>query len=287
MMASPEIQRIRLRDEVSLRVVVVGAGPPVLLLHGFMGSADTWGDRILSTLARSHRVLAVDLHGHGRSDAPVDPGRYAMKTVVADLDHLLGQLAVPRADWVGYSMGGRIALAAAVLIPERVSRLVLEGATAGLEVEAERRERRESDELLAQRLEREGLEAFLDAWAAQPLLATQRRLPQAVRTAERERRLRNRPEALAACLRGLGAGTQPSFWDQLGEVQSPVLLVTGEEDRKFTALAERMATVLPSAQHVVVHSAGHAVHLEAPQAWLEAVTPGLSGSTRRESEVAG
>jgi 2-succinyl-6-hydroxy-2,4-cyclohexadiene-1-carboxylate synthase len=287
MMTSAAIEHIRVRDQVTLRVVVVGVGPPVLLLHGFMGSADTWGERILATLARTHRVLAVDLPGHGGSDAPADPGRYALEVVIRDLAHLLSELGAPRADWVGYSMGGRIALGAAVLAPERVSRLVLEGATAGLESDAERRERRESDEVLARRLEHEGLEAFLDDWAAQPLMATQRRLPQTVRAAERERRLRNRPEALAACLRGLGTGTQPPLWHRLGEVRGSVLLVTGEEDQKFTALARRMTTLLPRAQHVLVPSVGHAVHLEAPEAWLEAVTPGLSASTQPQSEASG
>jgi 2-succinyl-6-hydroxy-2,4-cyclohexadiene-1-carboxylate synthase len=285
-MSTAEVEHIRLRDRLTLRVVVRGAGPPVLLLHGFMGSADSWGDRILSGLARSHRVMAVDLPGHGGSDAPAEPARYALPAVVEDLADLLGELGAPHADWVGYSMGGRVALGAALLAPERVTRLVLEGASAGLESDADRRERRASDEALAARLESEGMEAFLDVWSAQPLLASQRRLPQAVRDAERRRRLQNRPEALAACLRGLGTGVQPSLWNRLTEVRCPVLLVTGEEDEKFTALAQRMAAQLPRSDHVVVPSAGHAVHLEAPETWLEAVTPGLSGSTRSGSEAA-
>jgi 2-succinyl-6-hydroxy-2,4-cyclohexadiene-1-carboxylate synthase len=270
-----------------LRVVVRGVGPPVLLLHGFMGSADSWGERILSGLARSHRVLAVDLPGHGWSDAPTDPAKYALHAVVEDIASLMGEMGMPRADWIGYSMGGRVALGAAVLAPERVGRLVLEGASPGIELESERKERRESDELLARSLEIEGMRPFLDAWSELPLFASQRRLPQVVRDLERKRRLQNRPDSLAACLRGLGTGAQPSLWDRLPELKSPVLLLTGAEDEKFGRIAERMVERLPTtSQHIVVPSAGHAVYLEAPEAWLEAVTPWLSGGTVRAAETA-
>lgn len=274
----------RLGDDVMLRVIVRGVGPAVLLLHGFMGSADTWGERIISRLSQSHRVLAVDLPGHGWSDAPEEPARYALHAIVEDLTRLLGELGAPRADWIGYSMGGRIALGAAVLAPERVGRLVLEGASPGLESESERKERRESDETFARILETEGMRAFLDLWAAQPLLASQRRLPQTVRDAQRKQRLQNRPEALAACLRGLGTGAQPSLWERLGEVKCPVLMVTGEEDQKFGDIAARMTATLPDSRHVIVPTAGHAVHLETPEAWLEAVSPWLSGSSGLETE---
>jgi 2-succinyl-6-hydroxy-2,4-cyclohexadiene-1-carboxylate synthase len=97
-----------------------------------------------------------------------------------------------------------------------------------------------------------------------------------VRAAERARRLRNDPRALAACLRGLGTGAQPSFWDRLTEVRAPALLLTGEEDAKFTDIARGMAAALPECLHVGVPSAGHAVHLEAPDAWLEAVNAWLT-----------
>lgn len=263
---------------LGLHVEERGEGPPLLLLHGFSGSVEAWGERILSGLAGDHRVLAVDLHGHGRSDAPGDPARYALESVVEDLAWVLAASGASRAHWVGYSMGGRVALGAAVLAPERVDRLVLEGASPGLAGGADRRARRESDEELAQRLEAEGIDAFVEAWTALPLFASQRRLPEAVRATERERRGRNRPEALAACLRGLGTGSQPSLWTRLADVTSPVLLLTGEDDARFAELAGRMAAALPHATRVAVPGAGHAVHLEAPGAWLGAVGSFLAGA---------
>ncbi|HEX9710415.1 MAG TPA: 2-succinyl-6-hydroxy-2,4-cyclohexadiene-1-carboxylate synthase [Candidatus Thermoplasmatota archaeon] len=270
--------RVRVRDGLTLRVHERGAGPPVLLLHGFTGSVEAWGKRVLDGLAGTWRVLAVDLPGHGLSDAPRTPERCRLEEVVEDLCHVLGELGAPRARWIGYSMGGRVALGAAVLRPERVERLVLEGASPGLADEAERRERRGADEALARRLESDGIGAFVDHWASLPLFATRSRLPPSVRAAERERRLLNRPEALAACLRGLGTGVQPSLWERLPEVAAPTLLLTGDDDDKFTRLAERMAAGLPEAVHVGVPGAGHTVHLEAPEAWLEAVTGFLGGA---------
>ncbi|MGH7541218.1 MAG: 2-succinyl-6-hydroxy-2,4-cyclohexadiene-1-carboxylate synthase [Gemmatimonadota bacterium] len=256
------------RLHVSLR----GAGEPLLLLHGFTGSGAAWGERTLRGLAATHRVLAVDLPGHGRSDDCADPRRYAMEEVLADLERVLDAEGIDRAAWVGYSMGGRIALAAAVRRPERVGRLVLESASPGLETEEERAARRRSDAAVAARIEREGIEAFVDYWTDRPLFATQRRLPHDVRAAVRRGRLANRPDALAACLRGLGAGSQPSFWPALPGVRAPTLLLVGSDDAKFREIGERMRDALPETRLTLVPRAGHAIHLEKPTAWLEAVT---------------
>ena len=274
-MSLPGTHRIPVRGGLVLRAEVLGEGAPVLLLHGFSGSVEAWGDRILRGLADTHRVIAVDLPGHGASDAPADPARYALESVVEDLAYVLGELGAPRAHWIGYSMGGRVALGAAILAPERLNRLVLEGASPGLASEEERSARRSQDEELAQRLEGEGIESFVDAWAALPIFASQRRLPQLLRDAERRRRLGNDARALAACLRGLGTGAQPSFWDRLGEVRAPVLLLTGGQDLKFSAIASAMSASLRESQALTVPSAGHAVHLESPEPWLEAVTAWL------------
>ena len=269
---------IAVREGLRLHVEERGQGAPLVLLHGFTGCGAAWGDPLLDALAERRRVLAVDLHGHGASDAPVLDESWRMGCVVADLARLLDRLGVERADWIGYSMGGRIALALAVLRPGRVERLVLESASPGLEEASAREERRRSDEALAARIESLGLEAFVEEWPLQPLFATQARLPGELRARERARRLVNRPEALAACLRGLGPGSQPSFWERLAEVRSPALLLTGGLDLKFTGIAETMAGSLPDARRVVVPGAGHAVHLEDPAGWLEAVTSFLEPS---------
>jgi 2-succinyl-6-hydroxy-2,4-cyclohexadiene-1-carboxylate synthase len=261
----------------SLRVMERGRPdlPPALLLHGFTGSAEAWGEAILGGLDPHARLLAVDLPGHGESPAPPGSGGWGMEEVLTALLETLDRAGVAQADWIGYSMGGRIALGAAVLHPERVRRLILESARPGLSTDEERDRRRRQDEALARRLETGGIEAFVDFWLAQPLFATQRRLPPRVRDGERARRLRQDPRALAAALRGMGTGSQPSFFERLPEVRIPTLLVTGSEDQKFEAVSREMEELLPRAVHRSVPGAGHAVHLEAPKRWLEAVIPFL------------
>lgn len=249
---------------------VAGNGPPVVLLHGFTGSAAAWGEAIPGGLARP--VLLVDLPGHGPG---ARPDHLAGLGFLAALDLLLESVAPHLdggpADWVGYSMGGRIALALALRHPGRVRRLVLESASPGLATARERAARKRRDEALARRIESGGLAAFVDEWMAQPLFRSQAALPAEVRDEARRIRLGHDPEALAEALRVLGTGVQPSFWDELGRLAVPTLLLTGSGDPKFRALARQMHEALPRAEHEEVAGAGHAVHLEAPGAWLRVV----------------
>lgn len=266
-----------LRDGLRLRVREAGDGDPILLLHGFTGSSESWGEPLLATLAERSRVLAIDLPGHGDSDGPREPGRYAIEAVVADLCDVLEMRGITAAAWIGYSMGGRVALGAAVLAPRRVSRLVLESASPGLAADEERSERRIADASLARRIRSEGIARFVEQWEMLPLFASQARLPSGLLAAQRERRLANDPAALAACLGGLGTGSQPSFWEDLPAVRAPALVLAGGEDLRFREIGRQMADRLPQARLEVVRGAGHAVHLEAPDAWLAAVRDFLHG----------
>lgn len=274
--------RIVLPDGVGLRVVTEGRGekPPVLLVHGFTGSVKAWGEDLIGALAGSgRRVVAVDLPGHGGSDVPAEPERYAMERVVKDLCRVLDDLEIRRTDWIGYSLGGRVALGAAVLRPERTRRLVLEGASPGIADPEEASARRRADEALAEAILSEGMEPFVDAWMDKPLFRTQRRLPEERLARERRRRLSCDPEGLANTLRGLGTGRQPSFWDALPEIRVPTLLLAGAEDEKYTRIAREMGARIPDAAHVSIPEAGHTVHLERPGAWLREVVAFLDGGT--------
>ncbi len=243
-----------------------GDGAPVVLAHGFTQTSESWPS-IADELARDHRVVAVDLPGHGRS-----------ADVRADLwegGHLLG-LAGGRACYLGYSMGGRFCLHLALREPRVVRALVLVGATAGLDAPADRRARREADEALALGLEANGVEHFLTRWVAQPLFAG---LSPAA--AGLEARRANTVAGLASSLRLAGTGTQdPPLWDRLAELAMPVLVVAGERDAKFRTLGERMTGGIGSnARMVVVPGAGHAAHLEAPSRFLDLVRPFLAAHT--------
>ena len=147
-----------------------------------------------------------------------------------------------------------------------VERLVLVGASPGLATAAERAARAADDAALADRIEAIGLEAFVREWAAQPLFAG---MPRGIAELVEADRLRNTASGLAAALRGLGTGVMPSLWRRLGELAMPVELVVGERDVKYRAIAERMQEELPDVRLRVVPGAGHAVHLEAPEAVAE------------------
>ncbi|ACZ40425.1 2-succinyl-6-hydroxy-2,4-cyclohexadiene-1-carboxylate synthase [Sphaerobacter thermophilus] len=255
---------------VRLHVERGGDGPPLLLLHGFTGSAATW-EPLLPALQAHFHTVAPDLIGHGRSDVPADPARYAMDRCVADLVALLDALDIDRAAVLGYSMGGRTALHLALAAPERVSALVLEGASPGIADPDERAARVASDAALADRIEREGLQAFVDAWERLPLFASQQRLPEATRARLRAQRLSHTPRGLANSLRGMGAGAMAPVHDRLGEIAVPVLLIAGELDGKYVEISRAMAGAMPQATVRIIPDAGHAPHLEQPEAFVEAV----------------
>ena len=176
-------------------------------------------------------------------------------------DFLELERRLQRTDYVGYSQGGRLCLQLALDRPEVVHRLVLVSASPGIADDDERATRRAADERLAQEIEREGVDAFLERWLAQPLFAT---LPRE-RSGIDERRARNTVERLTYQLRMLGQGVQPSNWDRLGELQMPVLLIAGELDTKYVDIAQRMAEHVADARVEVIPGAGHACHLEQPE----------------------
>lgn len=249
---------------LSYHVETAGEGAPLLLLHGFTGSAAAWHP-FLPDWSRRFRTVAVDLPGHGRTGAPRDSARYRTEAAVDDLCRLMDRLSIGRAAVLGYSMGGRLALSLAMLRPERVAALILESSSPGLASAEERVARVKQDEALADRIEREGIERFVDYWENLPLFASVKRLPDDVRERLRRGRLANRTHGLAGSLRGMGTGVQPSWWHRLPELNVPVQLITGERDAKFRGIAERMQRALPDCRLAVVPDAGHLVHVEKPE----------------------
>jgi 2-succinyl-6-hydroxy-2,4-cyclohexadiene-1-carboxylate synthase len=245
------------------------AGADLVLLHGFMGSSASWSDAVVDGLASTGRSpVLVDLPGHGRHAGVVAPWRFTVEAVAADILRYADHGPV---DLIGYSMGGRLALDFALTYPDRVRRLVLESASPGLETDEERARRRADDEELAKRLEDEGIESFVDHWEDLPLFESQKALPPEVRAGHRAGRLRNHPLSLAAALRGLGTGSLSSHWGALSRCKSPTLLLAGALDKRYVGIGERMRARMPDAHLVVVPGVGHAVHLENPAAWVEAV----------------
>jgi 2-succinyl-6-hydroxy-2,4-cyclohexadiene-1-carboxylate synthase len=167
----------------------------------------------------------------------------------------------------GYSLGGRVALQLALTAPERVSRLVLVSTSAGIEDPAERAQRRLADNRLAEELESIPFEDFIERWRTQPLFADE---PREVGVLAREDQRRNRPEALAAVLRGIGTGEMDPLWGRLPELRMPVTVLVGDRDAKYLALGERMVELLPEAG-LLLAPGGHGLPLENPEAVARAI----------------
>lgn len=257
-----------------------GRGPALMMLHGYAGSARSM-TTVARALERDYDIIAPDLPGHGRSAMPARAG-YGFDDCIDDLVATLVASGHERAVWIGYSMGARLALGCAVRHPGRVAALVLVAARGGIADAAEREARRVADEALARRIETIGIEAFVDEWMAQPLFATQRSLGALALAEARRERLGNSARGLAASLRALGPGAQPAYFDQLAQVEAPVLLVAGALDPVFVEAARGLAGFLPHAEFREIADAGHAVHLEQPDAFMRAVQDFLRRAPARD-----
>jgi len=239
----------------------IGTGTPLILLHGFTGDTTTMMPLGLG-LNEDRTIYLIDLPGHGETGLLDDVSLYGFEETIDLLRNFLIHSNLDQVDLLGYSMGGRIALGFAIRYPELVKKLVLISSSAGLTTTSEQQMRQRTDNALANQILEEGIEVFVDDWMQQPLFASQLRLDPTIIEKQRQQRLRNSPEGLAASLRGVGTGSQPSLWDQLELVTAETLLVVGEDDSKFRRLAMKMAAGIPKSAISVIDEAGHATHLE-------------------------
>lgn len=238
------------------------ASPPrLVLLHGFTQTGVSWRP-VAERLPAAWDVQRPDLPGHGTADA-------LRLDLVGSAARLADQIGDDPALVVGYSMGGRTALRLALDRPEAVTGLVLVGATAGIDDADDRAARRRADGELADRIEADGVAPFLDRWLAQPLFAGL--APEADDLAARRA---NTAAGLASSLRLAGTGTMdPPWWDELGRIEVPTLVIWGEADAKFAALGRRLAEGIgPPAETTSLVDVGHAAHLEARDAFAALVT---------------
>lgn len=264
-------------NDIHYYVETRGDGFPLVLLHGFTGDITTWTP-FMGCWEKHSTVIAIDIIGHGKTDSPKSVERYKMMSVVDDLHLIFEKLNIHKADIVGYSMGGRLALSFTMKYPHLVRKLILESSSPGLKTEEERFARKIKDEQLANFIEEKGLEAFVDYWENIPLFASQKKLPKDVQTAIREQRRKGSPIGLANSLRGMGTGVQPSWWNELPALKVEGYILTGALDKKFCRIGEEMKRLWNGAILITFEDCGHAIHVEKSEEFGKIVSRFLSES---------
>lgn len=251
------------RSSLSYHVNTYGKGEALLLLHGFTGDNRTW-DPFISSWKERYQVITVDIIGHGKTDCPNEIEQYSIFEVVEQLREIIEKLGLIKVNLLGYSMGGRLALAYYFKYPQTVNKLILESTSPGLRTEHERTERRIQDEKLGDSIIEYGIESFTNKWENIPLFQSQQALSDSVKQKIRNQRLANNPVGLANSLKGMGTGAQPSYWTEVPNLTN-TLLITGELDQKFVRIANEMTEINEILTHISVNNAGHAIHVEKPE----------------------
>jgi len=241
---------------------VEGEGSLVVGLHGFTGSAETMLP-LLDAVRDGRPAIAIDIVGHGNSDAPDYLETYSMASVVDQVLSVIGPREPNSVHLIGYSMGGRIAISLGARAPWYFASITSLSATAGIDDPIERAERHNADLALADHLEQIGVENFITEWLANPLFATYvASLDEATRANTIEQRTQNMASGLANSLRGTGTGAMPPVWTMLSALRSPFLAVAGELDTGYVEIAKAMADAAWNGSYEVISAAGHVVHNE-------------------------
>ena len=253
------------------------AGVPVVVLHGFTGSARAMAP-LTERLAAGPglHIICPDLVGHGRSEVPDELDLYRVDAMAGQVAGLAKAVGCDTFHLVGYSMGGRVALTLGCTQPQRLRSLCLIGASAGIAEPRQRQSRAQADAARAQRITAD-LAAFVDEWMAGPLFAPQNALGEAHLRAIRAQRLASNPDGLARSLLAGGTGAMEPLHERLEGCEVPVLLLAGADDAKFCAIADQLAAALPTGTAVRVEGAGHAAHVERPDETATQIAEFIAG----------
>lgn len=250
--------------------------PELLFLHGFTGSAESFG-HVFDDLAKDFTLIAPDLPGHGKTGIN-DSGRFHFDRIVEDVSGMVDALELKDPVVFGYSMGARLGLGAIVRYPERFRAAVLEGVSAGITDEKERQARLDSDAGTARSI-RQVFERFCIQWDGKDVFKSGRQIPEKLAKKMMEIRKDNIPEHLALALENYGTGTMPPLKSLVNGIECPVLLVCGSEDAKFRQIGAQLNKTIPKSTLAIMPGCGHRVHLEDADAYLHRVKKFLNQLT--------
>src|ERR1700716_2612863 len=249
------------RNAVNIHYEVHGDGPPLLLTHGYSSTSAMWQGQI-EALSKHHKLVLWDMRGHGQSDYPDNPAAYSQALTVGDMAALLDEVGADSAIVGGLSLGGYMSLAFYRAHPERVSALLIIDTGPGFKKDDAREAWNKRAHDTGDRFEREGLAVL--------------------KSLSRERSTVSHRDAsgLARAARGMLTQRDARVIESLPNIRVPSLVVVGADDAPFLAASDYMAAKIPKAKKVVTPAAGHAVNIDQPQAFIDAVLPFLDGLPR-------
>lgn len=209
--------------------------------------------------------ITIDLLGHGDTKTEPNPKRFEAEEQTEDLFSVLDRLQFSSLFMHGYSMGGRLAVQFAIKYPKMISGLILESTHCGIETPELRRDRVQKDEERALALESHQ-DNFLKEWRNLPLFGSDKQSD----NEPYNKIMENQDSALmAASLRGFGAGTMPSVWEEFSNLELPVGLIAGKNDEKYVDKMSKMAQLCPESTFEIIDDAGHRVHSDQPEKWVQ------------------
>lgn len=249
---------------------------PVLFLHGFTGCLSDWRF-IEGKIPKQFTSILIDLLGHGKSSSPENSNLYSQDNHVKYILKAADYLQLEKFVIVGYSMGGRLAVSFAVQYPKRITALVLESASFGIEDDVERKNRIRDDRKLAEMIEKIGINDFINYWYSIPLFNTLKKLPsKKIEGLLQKRKVSNNKMGLKNSLIGFSPGEMRYLVPKLKNIDSPVLFIAGEEDKKYVEIGNKVIGEFQSSELNIVKNCGHNVHFENPEEFLKLLSSFLS-----------
>jgi 2-succinyl-6-hydroxy-2,4-cyclohexadiene-1-carboxylate synthase len=242
--------------------------PPLLLLHGWMGSCEDYR-QVIELLRSQYYCIAIDLPGHGKTQVIGDDRSYDFIVTATGIMQLLDRLEIDRTAITGYSFGGRLALYLALEYPDRFDRVILESTSPGVATAAERRSRIASDAHIIHQLETTNFADFVTDWYRQNIfigIETHADFPALI-----DRRMTNNPNNLAKSLKYAGLATQPYLGEKLKVHPKPILLLVGALDRKFVSIAQTLTQTSPHITLNIIPHCSHNIHFQQPNLWTSAI----------------
>ena len=239
----------------------------IVFLHGFLGTSADW-DTIIPHFEKDYFCIAVDLPGHGQTNAD-DDFSYSINDTSKALIQFLSEICKKSFVLVGYSMGGRLGLYTALTKSQSISKLILESCSPGIESKEDRAKRVTSDQKWADKLLNLPPKQFLDEWYSQSIFESLRKNKNFAEMMEK--RAHYNPASTSKSLMGKSQGVQSPLWDKLHKLATPVLLISGEYDKKYVSLMERMNKKIQNCSFSIIKSAGHNTHFERSERFITAI----------------